>query len=1284
MTIVEEIRNDPQQGAKRLDSEYRAGLTTLARRICHDDGDAAELVNHTFAEVIANIDRYAEQSAFFGWMSKILVNLHAKEKRRISNQMLVFPGEVPECVDEDATERIYREVDASLLRDAVSELPQEMRDAVVLRYFMDLPLARVAKILSVPEGTVNSRLHYARLALTAKLGATAKKPGGKAILLALLLCGLTALGAAITAALPDSGTSPASSRVSSSAEPPSSNLPQSPSGVAGSPQRGAEGGATFSQGEPMNKTQTTRAAAMLAAATVATSAALPATANTGLLYEPDSYAAQENLVLHLDGIRNAGALKAHDNAAASWADLASSRTAAFREISSISSRSVPATSLADGTSGWTDDGYYFNGTSLAQMSSSLTLGNTYTIQVVCDVDTDKFQTRFTQSAGVVSEGNLQWPGFVGSTDTDGKDYCNIYYNCGSGHQKVNAKMGNTNFDLYVTKAAWNNHYLTAWSSGSQVSLFDGDAVGTKTSKNLLVGTHTLTFGASYGSSTYGAWRRSLVGTIKAIRIYNKALTDDELEQNRTIDEIRFFGAIPVTNVVVATATEGLEGTEASGAYAIAEDGHTFSAPAQATLGGKIYDCTGYTLETWNGSGWGEPVLHDGVLAVVLSDASAKVRLTWQWNEAEVVATDYTWMATPANASWDGTSLNWNSGEAWADGNNAIFGASSETTVTVGSERLVNDLTIDDVAYTFNGTGPLRVSGTITPVGAKDQKFNVPLASGRDDGSLHFSATGVDWRSAYLNSANNQQTSTWLAGTVFLMAGSDGAFGPAPAVPTENIVIESGNPLIYGNGTFAVHSNRIVKIKSGSALWTGSNSPFTWKSQIVAEADEDSDYSLDTYFKIRSNWGGLVTFDPGEGRTNAFGRLFVDTRRLKLASGTTVVTGPATSTEESAILYVKGNGSGTGFSTDRGYLLIDGGELSSPKMTGGDRYVDVSSYGQVVVTNGGKVVMPEGVQWLNGLGTPGKLTVAKDGSLAVEQLRVSQSGAAQSEVHLDEGGLIAVHQLRMDNASTGLFAFNGGCLQATKENRAFYAGSAANWTNVAFTVGEKGAGFDLSNGVNLWWGKQLRSGVGDGETDGGLFKRGSGILVLTSANAYNGPTVIESGRIQARVDNAIPAGTTLRLGGGADARFTASTYDSENPRRDTAQAIGRVEGSGELDDMDASSVTGAIAPAADGIITFMTPCNLSGDYEVTVGATTNSLLVLKEANQDISGLRVKVMNPAALNSDADRDTYKILDAPKGYDGHFRLADDFLGNKWNVRYESGAAYLSPVRAFVIMVK
>ena len=1269
MTIVEEIRNDPQQGAKRLDSEYRAGLTTLARRICHDDGDAAELVNHTFAEVIANIDRYAEQSAFFGWMSKFLVNLHAKEKRRRSNQMLVFPGEVPECVDEDATERIYREVDASLLRDAVSELPQEMRDAVVLRYFMDLPLARVAKILSVPEGTVNSRLHYARLALAAKLGATAKKPGGKAILLALLLCGLTALGAGAGHAVVRLLSSP-----SAAMEQQADN--SKTTGHATSDMRQAEAciatqsatdcyrppatenfnfSTDYPQGEPMNKTQTTRAAAMLAAATVATSAALPANSSAGIRPVADTYAAS-GLVARWDAIDNAGT-GTHDPSATTWKDLVgdndmtivSSSGAGWRNgnafyLNSLANGVCPAYGKSGNTNYKTIEIVYKKATSKGRL---LWCGGEWSRYVAFD---------YTDTAAPWQNAKVYFDGAKATQHT-------VVSDCEPTSLVALYNDSNAVVDIYRDGEENNAGAKNAntWSvDGNSTMVRLGSRSKTSTSQNTTQG-----------------WE----GEVYAIRLYDRQLTPQEIARNYSLDAARFFGESFSTNVVVATAVDGLEGSEPSGMYMLDAEGHEFSAPVTATKDGTIYDCTGYTLETWNGSGWGEPVLHDGVLAVAISDTSALVRITWQWAPAEIVAQDYTWMASPANANWDGTSANWNSGEAWADGNNAVFGSSSQTMLAVGSERLVNDLTINDIPYTFNGAGPLRVKGIITPVGAKDQHFNVPLASGRDDGSLHFTATGVDWRSAYLDSVNNLQTSTVLGGTVFLMAKGDGSFGPAPATPAENIVIESGNPTIYGNASITIHSNRIVRIKSGAALWTGSNSPFNYRAQIVAEPEEDSDYSLDTKVKIRSNWGGLVTFDPGEGRTNAFGRLFVDTRRLKLASGATTVTGPATSTGEDAIAYVKGNGSA--FSSDRGYLLIDGGELHSPKMTG-DRYVDVGAFGQVVVTNGGSVIMPESVQWINGLGTPGKLTVANGGSLAVEQLRVSQSGAAQSEVHLDEGGLIAVYQLRMDNASTGLFAFNGGCLQATKENRAFYAGSAANWTNVAFTVGEKGAGFDLSNGVNLWWGKQLRSGVGDGETDGGLFKRGSGILVLTSANAYNGPTVIESGRIQARVDNAIPAGTTLRLGGGADARFTASTYDSENPRRDTAQAIGRVEGSGELDDMDASSVTGAIAPAADGIITFMTPCNLSGDYEVTVGATTNSLLVLKEANQDISGLRVKVMNPAALNIDADRDTYKILDAPKGYDGHFRLADDFLGNKWNVRYESGAAYLSPVRAFVIMVK
>ena len=396
------------------------------------------------------------------------------------------------------------------------------------------------------------------------------------------------------------------------------------------------------------------------AAAVCAAMPVSASASAELLYEPGSYAAQENMVLHLDGIRNAGALKAHDDAAEAWADL-TSLSGRKADINTITP--APATTLADGTSGWLGDGYYFNGMTFLQMSGTLTLGNSYTIQVVCDVDTDKFQTRYANSSGVVAEGSIQWPCLVGTTDYNAGDNCNIYYNCGNSEQRVNAKMANVNFGVYVTKSAWNNRYMTAWANGSQASLFDGGSVASTASKNLTVGTRTLTFGASYGSTTYGKWRRSLVGTIKAIRIYNKALSDAELAANRALDEARFFTGVPVTNVVVATEIAGLEGNEASGPYAFDAEGYTFAAPEHATLGGKIYDCTGYTLETWDGSAWGDPVEYEDT-SCTLSDTSAKVRLTWKWEEAEFVPTDYTWMASPASAATpNASSPRWISGSA---------------------------------------------------------------------------------------------------------------------------------------------------------------------------------------------------------------------------------------------------------------------------------------------------------------------------------------------------------------------------------------------------------------------------------------------------------------------------------------------------------------------------------------------------------------------------------------------------------------------------------------------
>ena len=189
--IVDEIRKDRENGAKRLESEYKAGLMAFARRFCADEAEAEALVYRTFSEVIAGIDGYTEKSAFFGWMCKILVNCHANDIRRRSNKDIEYVESVPE-MPEDGVARVVEAIDANILREAVERLPPDMKEAVLLRYFMDMPILKVAQILAQPVGTVKSRLYYARVLLGMRLGAKLKKPGVALIAAALLLLGATA------------------------------------------------------------------------------------------------------------------------------------------------------------------------------------------------------------------------------------------------------------------------------------------------------------------------------------------------------------------------------------------------------------------------------------------------------------------------------------------------------------------------------------------------------------------------------------------------------------------------------------------------------------------------------------------------------------------------------------------------------------------------------------------------------------------------------------------------------------------------------------------------------------------------------------------------------------------------------------------------------------------------------------------------------------------------------------------------------------------------------------
>lgn len=204
-TIVQDILRDRESGAARLVEECKQPMYEAAMALCGDHAMAEDLVFRTFERVLDRIATCRDESAFTAWMKSILRNewLMSVRGAAVRNTTPAgLPSEV-ECMAEpdDGVEAVERSVDAALLRDAIDQLPADMREAILLRYFMGLPLLKTAKILAVPVGTINSRLHYARKALAARLGIAAKKPGVKSLLIALALAAMTAVGAVGVAAI---------------------------------------------------------------------------------------------------------------------------------------------------------------------------------------------------------------------------------------------------------------------------------------------------------------------------------------------------------------------------------------------------------------------------------------------------------------------------------------------------------------------------------------------------------------------------------------------------------------------------------------------------------------------------------------------------------------------------------------------------------------------------------------------------------------------------------------------------------------------------------------------------------------------------------------------------------------------------------------------------------------------------------------------------------------------------------------------------------------------------
>jgi RNA polymerase sigma-70 factor, ECF subfamily len=144
---------------------HRDRLWAVALRTLGDREDAADALQDAFISAYRSAGRFRGDSAVTTWLHRIVVNACLDRiRRRQARPTVPLADTVPTGappVDSDT---------ALDVRAALARLPAEQRIALVLVDMQGYPVAEVAAMLGVPDGTVKSRCARGRARLAAQLG----------------------------------------------------------------------------------------------------------------------------------------------------------------------------------------------------------------------------------------------------------------------------------------------------------------------------------------------------------------------------------------------------------------------------------------------------------------------------------------------------------------------------------------------------------------------------------------------------------------------------------------------------------------------------------------------------------------------------------------------------------------------------------------------------------------------------------------------------------------------------------------------------------------------------------------------------------------------------------------------------------------------------------------------------------------------------------------------------------------------------------------------------------
>ncbi len=152
-----------------LVQSFAGAARRVARAVLRDPDDADDAAQDAMVAAFENLHRFDRARPFGPWLMRIVANAARDRLRRRAVRRAEPLHERLPATDPQPSDVVERRALGERLREALAQLPERRRLAVVLFEVEGYSSGEIAEILRVPEGTVRSELFHARRALRALL-----------------------------------------------------------------------------------------------------------------------------------------------------------------------------------------------------------------------------------------------------------------------------------------------------------------------------------------------------------------------------------------------------------------------------------------------------------------------------------------------------------------------------------------------------------------------------------------------------------------------------------------------------------------------------------------------------------------------------------------------------------------------------------------------------------------------------------------------------------------------------------------------------------------------------------------------------------------------------------------------------------------------------------------------------------------------------------------------------------------------------------------------------------